>query len=99
VALGDPDITVDVLALFSQLFAELGDAERAAVLLGAMEALRRKAELPIAEPDAAALALSIDKVRSQPTPDQWKANVERGAVTSVQEALALALAAPGAAQR
>lgn len=88
-----------MLGLFSQLFAELGDAERAAVLLGAMEALRRQAELPMAEPDAAALSRSVDKVRSQPTPDRWTANVERGEVTSVQEALAVALAAPRAAHR
>ena len=97
VALGDPDITVDVLGLFSMLFAELGDAERSALLLGASEALRRKAELPLPEPDATYLARSVDKVRSQPTPDLWTANVERGAVMSVQEALAVALGAEGLA--
>ncbi len=91
-ALGDPDLTADVLAIFCCVFAEYGDAKRAATLLGAMEALRRQAELPISEPDATVLARSLDKVRSEPPSDGWQRDVDRGPTYSVQDALADALA-------
>lgn len=92
VALGDPDLTADVLAIFCCVFAEYGDTERAARLLGAMQALRRQAELPMSEPDAVALDRSVNKVRSEPPSDRWQQDVERGSTRSVQDALGEALA-------
>ena len=91
-ALGDPDLTADVLAIFCCVFAEYGDAKRTATLLGAMEALERQAELPISEPDATVLARSLDKVRPEPPSDGWLQDVDRGSRHSVQNALAGALA-------
>jgi len=92
VALGDPELTADVLALFCAVFAERGEAERAALLLGAVESLRRQAELPMTAPDAAVLAISVDKVRELPTATAWETSVRRGSTCSAEEALAEALA-------
>ncbi len=92
VGLGDPDLTADVLGLFCRFFAERRDAERTAVLFGASEALRRQAEQPLPEPDATELATAVDRVRLQPTPEQWHAAVERGGASSVDDALSVALA-------
>src|SRR5680860_567518 len=94
VALGDPELTADVLGLFCAVSAERGEPEGAARLLGAVESLRQKAELPMAAPDAAAFARSLDTVRSRPTAAAWDANVQHGSAYSVEAALAEALGLP-----
>jgi predicted ATPase/class 3 adenylate cyclase len=91
VGLNDPDLTVQLIELFSALAAERHRAPQAARLLGAARALRRAAELPIAAPDAAALQQSLDRAHSQLSSADWDANVARGEAYTVTEALEEAL--------
>ncbi len=92
VALGDPALTADVIGLFCSVFAERGDAERAARLLGAVESLRQQAELPMTTAETLALAGSVDKVRALPTAECWEANVSTGSAYGIEAALDEALA-------
>jgi hypothetical protein len=98
VALGDVELTINIIELFGMVFAEGGDAEGAARLLGASEAMREKAGLPIPAPDASLLEASMRKVRSRPDPDAWHRNVALGTGYDVQDALAYALPGPKAGQ-
>jgi tetratricopeptide (TPR) repeat protein len=91
--LGDTELTITVIELFGQSLAELGDATTAARLLGASQQLRVRAELPIQVPDAAILAISIDKVRDQPDKATWAANLEAGRSYSAEQAMAEAVIA------
>jgi predicted ATPase/class 3 adenylate cyclase len=90
VALGDVELTVNVLELFAMIFAELADPVRAARLLGAAEAMRRRAELPIAAADAALLQRSIGRVRSA-AGENWERDAETGAGYTLDTALDTAL--------
>jgi len=91
VALGDMELSINYLEAFSLIFAESGDAPRAARLLGASKALRGSAELPMAAPDEAILELSISKARGLPDASTWAANVAAGSEFSLDDALADAL--------
>ncbi len=94
VALGDVDLTVSVIELFCMVFAELGDPAGAARLLGAAEAMREKAELPLPVPDAAMLEKSVGRARRLPDAATWDKNVRIGNDYSVDDALADALRGP-----
>jgi len=94
VALGDMELSINYLEAFSLIFAESGDAPRAARLLGASKALRESAELPMAAPDEAILELSISKARGLPDADTWAANVAAGSEFSLDDALADARGKP-----
>ncbi|MDQ4038713.1 MAG: tetratricopeptide repeat protein [Actinomycetota bacterium] len=89
--LGDIDLSINLMETFCIVFAELGDAGRAARLLGATTALRRFVELPLAAPDAEMLEASIGKVRDLPDAQTWQANLEAGSDYSLEAALADAL--------
>jgi hypothetical protein len=86
VALGDVELTVNVLELYATIFADLGDPVRAAHLLGASAATRLRAELPLAEADAALIERSIGRVRPAERED-WDRDVSTGATFTVDEAL------------
>jgi predicted ATPase/class 3 adenylate cyclase len=88
IVIGDIELSINVIELFAMVFAELDDAPAAARMLGAAQAMRGKAELPITAPDAATLERCIDKVRSRPDPRTWEANLGVGASYSVEAALA-----------
>lgn len=92
IALGDIELSINVLEALCLVLAELGDASRAARLLGATTALRESSELPISAPDAAMLEVSISKVRDLPDDLTWKKNVAVGSGFSVADALEDALA-------
>lgn len=91
-ALGDQDLTVNIIQTFCLIFAERADAPRAARLLGATNRLRAAAELPISAPDAATVEASIRKVRHLPDPETWSSNVREGSAYTLQEALTESLA-------
>jgi hypothetical protein len=86
VALGDIELTVNVLELFATIFAELGDRVRAAHLLGASAALRQRAELPLPAADAALIERSIASIRPADR-HAWDRDVAAGAGYTVDEAL------------
>ena len=91
VALGDVELSIDVIGLFCAIYAERGEAEPAARLLGTFESMRDKAELPMPAPDRATFEQSVDKVRSLPDPQTWGRNVEIGLGQGVDAALSLCL--------
>ena len=86
VDLGDVELTVNVLELFAAIFACEGDARTAARMLGASQALREQAELPIAAIDAAMLERSIGRVRPADG-TEWDRDLRTGAGWTVDEAL------------
>ena len=86
VDLGDVELTVNVLELFAAIFACEGDARTAARMLGASQALREQAELPIAAIDAAMLERSIGRVRPADG-TEWERDLRTGAGWTVDEAL------------
>ena len=94
VALGDVELTVNLIELFAMVFADFDDARRAAHMLGAAQAMRAQAELPIAAVDAAMLARSISRVRPDDCRD-WDRDVEAGAGLTVDQVLAEAERASG----
>lgn len=91
VALGDVEITVDVIGLFCALHALRGDAERAARLLGASDRMREQAEMPMPLPDAQWLESVLAPVREGVDRATWEQDVARGAGYSVEVALAEAM--------
>jgi tetratricopeptide (TPR) repeat protein len=90
-ALGDVELSINVIEAFCVVFAELGDAGRTARLFAATSAMRESAELPRAAPDAELLDASIRKVRDPSDPQVWTADVRTGSVFSLADALADAL--------
>jgi tetratricopeptide (TPR) repeat protein len=98
VALGDIELTVNVLELFATIFAERGDPVRAAHLLGASAAMRARAELPMAAADAALVERSISRVRPAELAT-WDRDVAAGRGYTVDEALAEAERPPATARQ
>ena len=88
IALGDVEITLDIIGLFCAVHALRGDADRTGRLLGASQAMRDQAELPLPAPDAAWLESVIAPVRDQQDADTWHHNLALGAAYSVEAALA-----------
>ena len=91
VALGDVEITVDVIGLFCALHALRGDAVRAARLLGASDRMREQAEMPMPLPDAEWLESVLAPVRGSVDRAAWEQDVALGAGYSVDVALAEAM--------
>ena len=93
VDLGDVELTINVIELFACGFSRQDDARRAARMLGASQAMRRKAELPITPVDAAMIERHISGVRPTET-TAWDADLRTGAGWTVDEALDEADRAP-----
>jgi tetratricopeptide (TPR) repeat protein len=87
VALGDVDITVDIIGLLCAAHAQRRDAGRTARLLGTSQTMREQAELPLPPQDAAWLDGVVDLVRDQPDPETWRRQVAVGSGYSVEDAL------------
>ena len=90
-ALGDVELSINLLETWCVVFAELGEPATAARLFGVTTALRRSAEIPIAAPDAVLLERSISKVRDLSDANTWAANVATGSKFSLHDALAEAM--------
>ena len=93
VALGDVDLTISFVEMFCILHAHRGDGRRAVVLLGAAQAIRAKAELPLPEPDKVLLDDALAPVRDLIDLREWESLVTQGAGRGVEDAVALAVAA------
>ncbi|GAA4432347.1 hypothetical protein GCM10023169_38010 [Georgenia halophila] len=85
--LGDDELVVDVLEIACAIAARRGQARRAARLLGAARALRRRAELAITEPDRVYLEAQIAPVRAASDPLRWAADEADGALLDADAAL------------
>jgi tetratricopeptide (TPR) repeat protein len=93
-ALGDTDMTINVIELFALCHAAAGDAPGAARLAGAAEALREQASLPPSEPDQVFLERHLADSRAAMSAADWRAEREAGRTLALDEALALAQATP-----
>ncbi len=91
--LGDIELTIDVIEVLSSIFAQRGDAPRAARLLGTAEALRDQAGMPLRGPDAELLESYVGGARDLISAQAWAEQLQAGRARNVQEALADAGAA------
>ena len=91
VALGDVDLTTSFVEMFCILHAHRGDGRRAALLLGAAQAIRAKAELPLPAPDKVLLDDALAPVRDVIDLREWDRLVAQGAGRGVEDAVALAV--------
>lgn len=96
VALGDVEITIDVLSLFAGIFAHRRDERRAARILGASMRLREEADVPITAADALWFDAAIDLVADRPDAATWEAEVAAGRTLDAAAAVTLALGAGSA---
>ncbi len=95
VALGDLQLSIDVLESLACVLAVLGHGPAAARALGCAQRHRADAGLPRSEPDEAHLARFLDPVRADLDPAQWQQAMAGGGVLTIEQALADGLAVPG----
>ncbi|WP_127572831.1 ATP-binding protein [Georgenia faecalis] len=95
-AMGDTELTVDVIELFCVVRALRGDLARSARLLGAAQRIREDAELPMPEPDAVWLRTVLDGARRGTDGTSWADQVAAGTELGVADALREALDGAGA---
>ncbi len=93
VALADPELSIVVVELFAAALAELGDSERAALLIGTGDAQRREVGMPRTAADQAHLDRSLNIARADLAPDDWAAAYSQGTHISIQEAVGTAMSA------
>jgi predicted ATPase/class 3 adenylate cyclase len=91
VSSGNVETLASSIELSAAIAAELGHGTRAARLAGAAEALRRRAGIPMPQPEAATLERYLAPARATFARDAWDAELAAGAALSQQEALALLL--------
>jgi len=92
IAFADPELSMAVIEMLAASLAELGDAERAALLMGTADAQRAQIGMPRSTPDQAYCDRSIDLARPSISPIEWSAAHSRGAQLTIKEALDTALA-------
>jgi len=93
VALGDIELSIDVLESFATVSAACGDVERAASLLGASDHQRDIAGIPRAAPDQAHLDRFIAPARRSIGPQEWSRSYAAGKSLSIDAAVVEGLAA------
>jgi predicted ATPase/class 3 adenylate cyclase len=91
VSSGNIESLVVSIELSAAIAAEFGDGTRAARLAGAAEAIRRKAGIPLPEPEAALLERFVAPARATFARDAWDAELAAGAALTQQEAVTLLL--------
>jgi predicted ATPase len=91
VALADTELSIAVLESAAMVLAALGDAESAATLVGATQALRKSAGMPATEPDQRFLDRFIDPARDSLPRESWSRAYSAGTGLAIEDALAVAL--------
>jgi tetratricopeptide (TPR) repeat protein len=91
VALGDVELSIDVLETAAAIWAGLGQPERAAGLLGAAEEQRRIASMPRPAQNEQYLERFLTPARQGIAEATWEQARARGASLTVEQALADAL--------
>lgn len=97
VALGDLQLSIDVIESLACVLAALGDGPAAAAALGCAERHRADARLPRSEPDEAHLAHFLDPARAGMDLVQWEQGLALGAARTIEQALESGLAMPAGA--
>ncbi len=93
VSSSDPELMATTLEMCAANAAQLGEGERAARLVGAAEALRRKTGIPIKQPEL--LEEFLAPARATMAPGEWDAALAAGrSLTQQQAATLLASPAP-----
>jgi hypothetical protein len=82
---------LDALELAAIIAAHLGEGPRAARLAGAAEAHRRQSGMPIGPEDAALLEQFLAPARAATAPQEWAAELAKGAALTDDQAIALLL--------
>jgi predicted ATPase/class 3 adenylate cyclase len=88
IALDDIELSIDAIDTSAAIWAGLGDAQRAARLLGTAQRQREVTGIPRAEPDQKLLDRFIEPVRQSTDPHTWTEALRRGASLSIEEAVA-----------
>ena len=81
--MSDTELSISLVELFAAALAELGDAARAARLIGASDAQRLAAGLPRSEPDERHLRVSFDVARQALSDEAWNSCWKAGTVLSI----------------
>ncbi|MGA8047388.1 MAG: adenylate/guanylate cyclase domain-containing protein [Dermatophilaceae bacterium] len=95
VALGDTELSIDLLDAAAAVAAGLGSPELAATLLGTSEAQREVAGIPRPGPDQQHLDRFIEPVRTTLQDGLWTAAFTKGSSMTIEQAIAHATSAIG----
>ena len=93
---GNTSFLVNIAELSAAITAALGDALRAARLIGAAESIRQHAGLPRTDLETARMETYLASARAAVTPEAWAAELAAGRALTEPEAIALLLS-PGPA--
>jgi predicted ATPase/class 3 adenylate cyclase len=88
IALGDVELSIDVLDCFARVWAAFGDAERSAAALGAADQQRALAGIPRRKPDTALLERVVAPVRQATDAPYWDRAYARGKTLTIEAAVA-----------
>lgn len=88
VALGDIELSIDVLETSAAIWAGLGRPERAATSLGAAEQQRTVSGIPRADPNQQYLDRFIEPARESLAEPVWTTAYQRGTSLSLEDAVA-----------
>jgi hypothetical protein len=92
IALGDIELSIDLIDSAAAIWAGMGHAEHAATLLGTAEKQRELAGIPRPEPDQQHLDRFIDPARRSISERAWVDALTRGALLTIEEAVSRATA-------
>jgi predicted ATPase len=90
IALGDIELSIDVIDASAAIWAGLGHAEQAATLLGTAEKQRELAGLPRPTPDQQHLDRFLEPARRSAPEEVWNGALERGSLLTIEEAVSQA---------
>jgi predicted ATPase/class 3 adenylate cyclase len=90
VALGDVELSIDVIDTSAAVWAALGRPEQAATLLGTAQRQRELAGIPRPAPDQQHLDRFIEPARSMLPEESWTHALTAGAALTIDEAIARA---------
>ena len=94
VALGDTELSVEIVDSFAAVWAGLGHGERAASLLGASDNQRELSGIPRAAPDDEHLSRFITPARRSLPGQEWEHAYAAGRSLSLEAAIAEGMAQP-----
>jgi hypothetical protein len=88
IALGDIELSIDVVDNFAAVWAAAGDGERSATMLGAADNQRELAGIPRTGPDRVLLDRFVVPVRGATDGRAWDAAYARGRALTIEAAVA-----------
>lgn len=89
----DPELTINLAEVYAAVLAELVDADRAALLLGAAEARREATGIPRNTQQESELQASLAKARSACAASEWQRLYDHGGQQALEDVLGAVRAA------